>query len=293
MVLILTATTALVQHLVFGYGSLLCQHSRAVTSSTLLDTPVLPVIAKGIQRIWAKRSIRGMTSLGVRLVETPLTEGKTQTNSSKPQCVGAVFPVWNPDELAKLDEREQGYQRVPLTLEHIQQVPYLANQYNGFAGPLASSSDDKYNDPEYWLRDWLDHVTTRQYSRQQFSQPKPHIWTYVPLQEQWPDPDFPIAQSYVDTILRGCLSYSPDMAHDFILSTEGWDCHHGDGKTLTTRLDKLPACWLDDRHAPIYPRGDPAWSRENAQKIDALLQQHLPSEMARRVFRSAAKEQNQ
>lgn len=47
----------------------------------------------------------------------------------------------------------------------------------------------------------------------------------------------PIAQSYVDTVLAGCLRYSADFAQGFIASTYGWG---------------FPR--MDDRHAPVYQR---------------------------------------
>lgn len=47
----------------------------------------------------------------------------------------------------------------------------------------------------------------------------------------------PIAQSYVDTVLAGCLRFSADFAESFITSTYGWG---------------FPR--VDDRHSPVYQR---------------------------------------
>ncbi|GKY93025.1 hypothetical protein MPSEU_000270900 [Mayamaea pseudoterrestris] len=282
---------AAIQHFVFVYGSLLCQQSRAVTASSLSETPVLPVLCTGLQRVWAKRSKRGMTSLGVRVVEDSDT-----TSSKLPSCVGAVVPIWGSDALSKLDEREQGYERVPLTLEQIRMVPYLDKaQYYTFNDENSKSASNKMKSnvneissaDEDWLDQWLAQTTRSQQTSMYEATLKPRVWTYRPLREQWPDDNFPIAQTYVDTILRGCLSYAPEMAHDFITSTEGWDGGESsdmDGVSTDTTT-ATAAHWYNDRHDPIYPRGDPEWSRRHATSLDDLLQQHLPEQMNRRVVR--------
>ncbi|GKZ01245.1 hypothetical protein MPSEU_001075500 [Mayamaea pseudoterrestris] len=279
---------AAIQHFVFGYGSLLCQQSRAVTASSLSETPVLPVVCQGLQRVWAKRSKRGMTSLGVRVVE--------DDNMSKlPSCVGAVVPVWGSDALNKLDEREKGYERVPLTLAQICMVPYLDKaQYYTFNDENSQSASNRMkknvNDEssiasEDWLEQWLAQTTRSKQTSKYEATLKPRVWTYRPLQEEWPDDEFPIAQTYVDTILRGCLDYAPEMAHDFITSTVGWDGSNSSEGEIATATTAAAAHWYNDRHDPIYPRGDPEWSRQHATSLDDLLMQHLPEQMDRRVVR--------
>ncbi|MBD1555670.1 gamma-glutamylcyclotransferase [Vibrio sp. S9_S30] len=50
------------------------------------------------------------------------------------------------------------------------------------------------------------------------------IWMYVKDETTPPCPRTPIMQSYVDTVLAGCLSISTPFAEYFIQSTLGW--HH-------------------------------------------------------------------
>jgi hypothetical protein len=55
------------------------------------------------------------------------------------------------------------------------------------------------------------------------------VWIYVPKSEYtaFASPSCPIVQSYIDIIIRGCLSISNDFARQFLLSTQrGW-CYHG------------------------------------------------------------------
>ena len=306
------------QHFVFGYGSLLCQHSRAVTAPSLqllggggaggaaaaaaaanaALPAALPVVVDQLQRVWGKRSERGMTSLGVRPVED---DGRTGTGApaKPPACTGVLVPT-RADELALLDEREQGYERVPVTLDRVHRVPFLPrDKYYRLSHGDGVPSDTEEGDEDRYLHEWLmrtaharepSATASSRYIRSAPAQ----IWTYVPLRERWPDPDFPICQSYVVTILRGCLDYSTDMAHDFVASTIGWSDGDGcdgdsgsDGPDADEPTKGADVHWVEDRRDPIYPRGDPAWSLRHAAELDALLATHRPWELARRVPRHA------
>ncbi|AVH31176.1 gamma-glutamylcyclotransferase [Vibrio fluvialis] len=61
------------------------------------------------------------------------------------------------------------------------------------------------------------------------------IWVYVTEQHQPPCERSPIVQTYVDTVLAGCLEVSEAFARHFVEHTVGW--HHP--------LE-------NDRHAPKY-----------------------------------------
>ena len=64
------------------------------------------------------------------------------------------------------------------------------------------------------------------------------FWLCQPNAPEWPDADFPVYQSYVDTCLAGALeSGNTEGAWQFIESTIGWE-HN----------------WVDDRLTPQYPR---------------------------------------
>ncbi|CCN83129.1 putative BtrG-like domain protein [Vibrio nigripulchritudo SFn27] len=63
------------------------------------------------------------------------------------------------------------------------------------------------------------------------------VWMYVKDETASPCVNAPIMQSYVDTVLAGCLSISSQFAERFVQSTLGW--HHP--------LE-------NDRHQPKYGR---------------------------------------
>jgi cation transport regulator ChaC len=67
---------------------------------------------------------------------------------------------------------------------------------------------------------------------------------------------YPICQTYVDTCLAGCLETGLiDFAVQFLQSTIGWD-----------------AGWINDRHAPRYPRAATT-SAHSQTLIDQILAQ--------------------
>ena len=160
-----------ITHFVFGYGSLICPKSRAVTSPEQAHKIATPVMVQGVERVWSKRTNRGMTAMGVRFVKDA-------------SCVGVILPVTN-GELAAFDKREMGYDRVPLQLEDVGGVPFLSEQH--------------YEEDDHDV--FLD-------AKKQNNTQAIQIWVYVQRVIQPPTADHPIVQTYVDTILRGCLSIS-------------------------------------------------------------------------------------
>lgn len=59
--------------------------------------------------------------------------------------------------------------------------------------------------------------------------PNTNIWLYVPLPSQTmsADENHPLLQSYVDTVLQGCLEWGGEaMAEQFIVSTGGWSTYY-------------------------------------------------------------------
>ena len=63
------------------------------------------------------------------------------------------------------------------------------------------------------------------------------IWVYVTDSYQQPCSNSPIVQSYVDTVIAGCLDISEQFARHFIEHTVGWHCPYE-----------------NDRQAPKYQR---------------------------------------
>lgn len=208
------------KHYIFGYGSLICSQSRAITAPTLASKPAHPIMARHVERTWTARD-RTMTFMGVRF-----REGAS--------CAGVLLPV-NEKELAKFDVREEGYDRIYLTLQQLEKVPFLSD-----------------NDGH----DVLSNKDAR-------------VWIYVHKCPIPANPSFPIVQSYVDIILRGCLSISNEFAASFLETTQGWH-HDGDDNAIADHYT-----WVDDRHCPLYVRADPHYSRSMAATIDDLLQKHV------------------
>lgn len=166
------------------------------------------------------------------------------------RCVGVVVPLQE-KELAPLDEREIGYDRVLLDLAQIRQVPFLEQSLyqNSAEADLLWGSD------------------------------KAHIWTYAPLKSLSPSSEYPIAQSYLDTMLRGCLAINEEFAKEFLRTTRGWS----KADLLEDQSEDPTVHWLNDRTKPIYPRGDVKWSLQQACYVDSLLEECRPDEFALRA----------
>lgn len=79
------------------------------------------------------------------------------------------------------------------------------------------------------------------------------VWIYVKDDACTPCPEQPIVQTYVDTVLAGCLTVSGEFTRHFIDNTEGWH-HH----------------FENDRHAPRYTRMAGV-SDEHRSEIDRML----------------------
>jgi hypothetical protein len=273
---------------VFGYGSLICSHSRALTSPECAHRGVTPVLAQGIERVWSKRSLRNMTAMGIQF------NGDAET-------VGVLVPVSEQD-IQAFDRREQGYGRHQLDLSHVTTVPFL--------------NDEFYADPHHEV--FLDAKETN-------SNDNVKIWVYVPKDSQPPTEEHPIVQSYVDTILRGCLNVGgEEFARSFIETTKGWHPEElSDQQSWADAIMNTPiastvtpisittpppplrqpmpptrhvsprrkgVAWIDDRNEPIYPRGDPTYMRENAHILDRLLRKYRPQHFQHRKRRPTLEE---
>ena len=188
-------------------------------------------------------------------------------------CTGILLPV-SDDELLKFDEREAGYDRLAIPPWFIEKVPFLEQgRYekewdkmgilnNLIQGPNVQTEDD----PETG-----SHNSGK-------------IWIYRPKVFCPPTLEKPIAQTYVDTVLRGCLSISEEFAKDFITSTRGWSTDDlGENKINNFEGDKGEVFWVNDRQDPIYLRADNDYILKNACKIDLLLQKFRANEFLYRT----------
>eukprot|EP00521_Asterionellopsis_glacialis_P018446 CAMPEP_0195293222 /NCGR_PEP_ID=MMETSP0707-20130614/12005_1 /TAXON_ID=33640 /ORGANISM="Asterionellopsis glacialis, Strain CCMP134" /LENGTH=251 /DNA_ID=CAMNT_0040353887 /DNA_START=130 /DNA_END=883 /DNA_ORIENTATION=+ len=199
------------RHFIFGYGSLLCPQSRAITAPTVAGQPSHPVTVHHLERTWTARSGTG-TYVAVSF----------QENS---KCSGVLIEV-DDDELKQFDIREVGYDRAQVKLSHIDLFP--------------SEHDANLDDTEKDV----------------------NVWVYVSNNPQPANPAYPILQSYVDIILRGCLHISEDFARSFIQTTQGWwhidkhDFGAEDEEKKKEDNDESHYTWIDDRHSPKYVRAD-------------------------------------
>ena len=132
--------------------------------------------------------------------------------------------------LSALDRREAGYRRVQIDIKSISPIT-----------PSDGASVHCMKDS--WAN--IDDAC--------------RVWIYVPLPEfsKKPSSDHPICQTYVDTIMRGCLKWGgAELALDWIRTTSGWS-----------------EFWLND--APMSRR--PWLHRHKYKEIDAILLEALGS----------------
>lgn len=314
------------RHFIFGYGSLICHRSRAITAPSLMKKPAIPVVVEHLTRTWSARishtrskkletnnrattnstysamimqgrkddqghNILGQTAMGIE-------HAKNET------CSGVLIEV-DEDELEFFDRREGGYDRVEIDLLHVWGLDnYDSNQFQ------------EENEKEEELHEVLQHANMKRrasendmtiggdsdrisvddsYKNHDNSSFK--IWVYIPKNPIPPNQNFPIMQSYVDIIFRGCLDYDHHFLTTFLTTTHGWWYHNEDksssainvsdydlktyGPTLETQ-NKDHFTWIEDRDDPFYVRADSIWSKEKGEVVDKYLQNHLPLAFTKR-----------
>jgi hypothetical protein len=199
-----------------------------------------------------------MTAMGIRMRQNA-------------ECVGVLVPV-DEAELARFDVRETGYDRVPIAHQDVERIPYLG--------------DEEHYDHRH---SYFNNEAKEQ------SLPST-VWVYV---QQNPLPvsrECPIAQTYVDVILRGCLTISEDFARDFLITTRGWhpkdfdssiegnNDYDRDTEEEAKTGEQEVAFWVNDRHHPLYVRADAEFSKRSGPQLDRLLGTHRPELSRRRHF---------
>jgi hypothetical protein len=193
-------------------------------------------------------------------------------------CVGVLYPL-SEKELARFDRRERGYHRHEIPIDNVELIDYLQDEYY-------------YDDAHAEHRLFLEAVAGKRADVM--------IWVYVPCEPQPPDEDYPIAQTYVDVILQGCLDIHEDFARMFIESTKGWnpqellvltdddDDDSNDEHDDSNDEDEMGGsdsdpqdaddviAWVNDRDRPIYMRADTDYSLKEGPTLDELLREHRP-----------------
>jgi len=256
------------KHYIFGYGSLICPHSRSITAPSLPKDAAHPVVIKHLQRTWTARTGAGWTAVGIHVCQDA-------------ECTGVLIEV-DSHELAKFDIREGGYNREMINVEHVYPIlnnsPSLQNQNYQDILQIAQrrrssnnpSSDEKDNDT---------HVNNNNDNGITKEEKEVNIWVYIQNNPKPPTSLHPIPQSYVDIILRGCLSISHDFAMHFLKHTYGW---YSVNNNDTKKKEEGDYIWINDRHVPIYVRADPMYSKEMGKEIDELIQSYHLDAFVRR-----------
>jgi hypothetical protein len=272
------------KHFIFGYGSLICPQSRSQTAPTLQAAIAEPVIIYHIERTWSARvlkgdslvldasrdHIRGWTPMGIR---------KRQGAS----CNGVLIHV-DDEELARFDVREEGYKRHRIDLVDV--YPHESEDDSSTAGVRCPQCRIVF-ERAHKKRNSANLMNDSK-SDQMMEEPDIAVWVYIQNEESVPNPSFPITQSYVDIIMRGCLSVSKEFARKFLQTTHGW-WHDGelDVSNETNNEDRSASqhhTWVDDRRFPMYVRADTIFSMENGETIDRLIEEHHPHALKKRVI---------
>mmetsp|Transcript_9789 Transcript_9789/g.19862 ORF Transcript_9789/g.19862 Transcript_9789/m.19862 type:complete len:1268 (+) Transcript_9789:132-3935(+) len=193
---------------VFGFGSIMNTSTHAVwkttsspstesSSSSSSSLPgVIATISKefGYRRQWSFRSSTGFTALGVGR-----SNSSSSNNSSEGSDINGVIFQVPTNDMPDFDRREVGYTKIRVPLEY---VTIMDNHHHS------------------------EHASSSYHEQANFAfTPNDNIWLYVPLPNyiHYADETHPLLQSYVDTVLQGCLEWGgPTMAEQFILTTGGW-----------------------------------------------------------------------
>ena len=194
----------------FGFGSIMNTSTHAPwlksdnddtnSTSSVGALPGRVAILKksfGYTRQWNFRSTTGFTALGISLAD-----GK---NFLPSDVNGVLFQV-PISMMPGFDKREVGYDKVAIKREdlELEQLPFQ----DGTTESVPPS-----------------HVN--QQGRFELG-PNDRIWIYVPIESQCklPDENHPLLQSYVDTVLQGCLEWGGEaMAEQFIVTTGSWSAY--------------------------------------------------------------------
>jgi len=176
---------------VFGFGSIINTDTHAAwisgissSSKALQGQRAFIRSSFGYRRGWNFRSNTGFTALGV-----------TRDKNEATDINGVLFRIPH-STLEGFDRREVGYDRVELSREDFELIPQTEGE-----------GDDKRNDVILDI------------------QSNERVWFYVPQPSFCVEANenYPILQSYVDTVMQGCLEWGgEDMASSFVATTSSW-----------------------------------------------------------------------
>ena len=210
---------------IFGYGSILDKSSRArgdFSSSERDEKPgeqdavlvsLLP--SARLRRSWNYRCESGFTAVGLE---------KAPKGCEAVVC-GVLFAV-NARALAAFDKRERGYHRLRLNPKHLR----VRSRSKALGDDGLASIEAKVHDDILCARELESRKGggSGEGGRQEEDEGKGEgegaiFYTYVPDCPQSADHEFPICQTYLDVILRGCLDWGgEELAREWVQTTRGW-----------------------------------------------------------------------
>lgn len=205
------------RNFIFGYGSLVCSKSRKITAPTVTK-PAHPVVINHLRRTWTARvphrgdkmredfdQLKGQTAMGIEIAQNH-------------NCTGVLIEV-DDVQLAQFDEREKGYNRVEIDLHHIFDTDHLKR--NEADHDSIEHSHDVLKVAHAKRKSMNGSIQNKESNANEGDEYDNYkVWVYVPKNGgTGADNEYPIMQSYVDIILRGCLSIGKDFAIQFLEST--------------------------------------------------------------------------
>jgi len=167
---------------IFGFGSIINDESRQSTVPEAGDA--IPVrISKefGYRRVWNFQSPSAkLTALGLVKIINP---------SEQTTINGIIYSIED-DNIIKFDEREEGYTRLEIPIQYIENYNWLEL-------------------PKHNIKVWI-YV--------------PNGKNGIPgIGLAPPDKYYPILQTYLDIVIIGCLKYGIDYAVEFLYTTGWWN----------------------------------------------------------------------
>jgi len=194
----------------------------------------IPVLVKGFKRQWgAQVNLSEDTILNPKIKAVSYVSVESHETS---ECSGVLVEI-EIAELPNFDYREQGYTRVKVEPNRVR---------------LAAGSDIALP----------TNLATSE------------IWVYVAnTKGAGPSARYPILQTYLDIIVKGCNEFDAAFAMQFLSTTVGWLPSNGSA-----------GGFVNDRPKSGYPRFDKdASSGEKSDNVDRLVGSLLPKFWASRV----------
>lgn len=229
------------KNFLFGFGSIINTKSRLGSDPKSRNAFACRIKAEfGYVREWNfQASTSKICALGLR---------KTLPKEKGATINGVLFSA--PDDMTAFDQRENGYMRVRVPLNHVEiltswnPLPKDASVY--IYVPYAPKVVAKYGkDPVTGLPRCSGPIPPKNLEQTE----------EAGLGLMPPSVDYPILQTYIDICILGCLEYGEAFASEFIQTTFLWSRY-----------------WLNERELARRP-----WLHQSRYvEIDNLLRQHLP-----------------